>query len=265
MLLVLKLFLVPALVGLVSVAVQRWGPRTGGVVASLPVVAGPALLFLSIEQGTAFAAEAARGTLAALAAVAGAGLAYGWAARRAAWWLSLPASWACFIALTLALHAVDLGTLPALGVALLSFAASRALLPPVRAARVRTAPALWDLPLRMVSSMVLVLLVTGLAARLGPGLTGALTPFPVTLTVLLAFTHARDGTGTMVRFLQGFLPGMWSFAVFCFMAAILLPPLGAGAGFALALAVQVVVQTVILVALRAGPPRLSPGPAAREP
>ena len=39
--------------------------------------------------------------------------------------------------------------------------------------------------------MTLVLTVTELADQLGPGISGAFTPFPVALTVLLAFTHAR--------------------------------------------------------------------------
>lgn len=262
MLLVLKVFLVPALIALVSVAVRLWGPAIGGVLASLPVVAGPALLFLSVEQGTAFAAEAARGTLVALVAVAGAGLAYGWVAQRAPWWVSLPASWTCFIALTLLLHAAHLGAGPGLAVALASFAACRVLLPPTHAPRARRAPVAWDLPLRMASAMLLVLLVTSAATALGPALTGAFTPFPITLTVLLAFTHAREGTAAMAGFLHGFIPGMWSFAVFCFVVAIALHPLGAAAGFAVALAAQLVVQAVLLSSLRARRPALDPPSAA---
>ena len=118
----------------------------------------------------------------------------------------------------------------------------------------------------MVSAMLLILVVTGIAAPLGPSLTGALTPFPITLSVLLAFTHAREGAATMVRFLHGFMAGMWSFAVFCFVVAIALHPLGAVTGFAVALAAQCVVQAGLLAWIRSDRPtfRLSSGGEARE-
>lgn len=246
MILVLKLVLVPALIALASTAVTRWGPRVGGLLASLPLVAGPALLFLSVEQGLVFAAQAAHATLVALVGVAGSALAYAWLAQRAPWWPSLLASWTCFVMLTLAIQRLALPLVPALVVALASFAAGRALLPPPRGRSSGGAAPAWDLPLRMLSAAGLVLVVTEAAARLGPTLTGAFTPFPIALTILLAFAHARQGAATVVRFLHGFLPGMWSFAAFCFVMSAALPTLGMMGGFALALAVQLAVQGAIL-------------------
>jgi len=249
MLLVLKILLVPALVGSVSLAGRRWGPRVAGLLTSFPIVTGPALLFLAIEQGAAFAAEAARGALAALVAVAAAGVAYAWAALRLPWWASLPASWGAFTALTFVVYAWHPGPVAALVVALASFAAVPWLLPTVRpdagppgAAAPAAARWVLDLPLRMVSAMALVLTVTELADRLGPELSGAFTPFPVALTVLLAFTHAREGAPAAIRFLRGFLTGMWSFAAFCFVAALAMVPLGRWAGLLLACAAIVPVQ-----------------------
>jgi len=66
--LLLKLLLVPGLVAAVTLAVRRWGPAVGGWLAGLPVVAGPVLVFYAIEQGDAFAAQAAHATLAGLIA-----------------------------------------------------------------------------------------------------------------------------------------------------------------------------------------------------
>src|SRR4029453_14436210 len=89
----LKLVLVPALVAMMSLAARRWGARRAGFLTPLPIVPGAALLFFAIEQGVVFAADAARGALAALVAVAAAGLAYAWTATRAPWWLCLLPSW----------------------------------------------------------------------------------------------------------------------------------------------------------------------------
>lgn len=50
------------------------------------------LFFFAMEQDDAFTAEASRGALVALVAVAGCGPAYAWALLRAPWWISLPVS-----------------------------------------------------------------------------------------------------------------------------------------------------------------------------
>jgi hypothetical protein len=245
-LLVLKCTLVPALVAAVSLAARRWGPRVAGLLTAFPIVTGPALLFLAAEQGARFAAEAARGALAALLAVAASALAYAWAARRGPWWVSLPASWAAFVAGTVPLERARPPVGLALAAALAGFWALPRLLPAATGRAALPAPGAWDLPLRMVSAMALVLAVTGLAERLGPGWTGAFTPFPVALTVLLASTHAREGPAAVVRFLRGFATGMWSFAAFCFVAAVSLAPLGGTGGLLLATALALAVQVAVL-------------------
>src|SRR5919108_5039111 len=96
MLLLLKLTLVPALVVSVTLATRRWGPRIGGLLTGFPIVSGPALFFFAVEQGNAFAAEAARAVVVSLLGVAASALTYGWASLRTPWWLSLPLSWASF-------------------------------------------------------------------------------------------------------------------------------------------------------------------------
>ena len=98
----------------------------------------------------------------------------------------------------------------------------------------------------MISAVALVLTTTALARRLGPTLSGALTPFPIALTILMAFTHAQQGPPTTIRFLRGFFPGMWSFAAFCLVTTLGLAPLGKWLGFALALASVIPIQLAVL-------------------
>jgi len=134
----------------------------------------------------------------------------------------------------------------ALVAALASFALVGVLLPIPRGARSRVARSRWDLPLRTLSAMVVVVSVTGLGRRLGPSLSGAFTPFPVALGVLLAFTHAQQGSSSAIQFMRGFLPGMWSFAVFCFVAALTVVPAGGVGGLLVALAAVLPIQAVAL-------------------
>jgi len=53
--LALKLTLVPLLIYLVTLAGRRWGPAVAGRLSAFPIVAGPTLLTLALEQGLPFA------------------------------------------------------------------------------------------------------------------------------------------------------------------------------------------------------------------
>ena len=252
MLLILKLTLVPALVLSASLATRRWGPRIGGLLTGLPIVSGPALFFFAVEQGNAFAAEAARAVLVSLVGVAATSVTYAWTATRASWWLSLPASWTSFFAAVLLVQRVRVPATAALLVALASIVLAQLLLPRAGSHAAGARPA-WDLPLRVIASMLLVVAVTALAERLGPTLSGALTPFPVAISILLAFSHAQQGSAAAISFLRGFVPGMWSFAAFCYVLSIAVVPLGTLIGFALALAATVPIQAAVLWWLQRGP------------
>ena len=246
MLLALKLVLVPGLVAAVTLGARRWGPRVGGWLTALPLVAGPALLFLAVEQGDAFAGEAAGATLVALIGVAAFGVVYGWMARVAPWPACLLAGWVAFGLVTVGLSAVAWSPPVALVAVLIAYAVSPRLLPPAAGRPTPSAPPAWDLPLRMAGALALVLTVTLLAERLGPRLSGAFTPFPVALAVVLAFAHAQQGFPAVIGLLRGFLPAMCGFALFCFVLAVATVPLGFALALVLALAVQLAVHGVVL-------------------
>jgi hypothetical protein len=174
---------VPLLVLSASLATRRWGSRIGGLLTGLPIVSGPALFFFAVEQGAAFAAEASRAVLMSLLGVAASALTYGWASLRAPWWLSLPVSWASFFVVVLLVQGVSWPATLAFVAALAAIVLAHRLLPRAGTERTGVRPA-WDLPVRMVSAMILVVSVTGLAHRLGPTLSGALAPFPVAISVV---------------------------------------------------------------------------------
>jgi len=262
--LLLKLVLVPGLIALVTLAGRRFGPRIGGWLNALPLVAGPVLFFLALEQGDAFVARAAATTLTGLAAVAAFAVVYAWAATMRAWWVCVPVGWVVFAASTVALQATSWSPVSGLAVALTGFGIARCLLPRAPDAPIPAPAPRWDLPLRMAAAVALVLVITGLAGRLGPRLSGALTPFPIATTILLAFPHAQQGVPAAVGFLRAFLPAMWSFALFCFVLACGAVGLGRDLAFLVALAVQLAAQGAVWVGLRAAASRGSarPGPRA---
>ncbi len=251
MLLALKIVVVPVLIVSVTLAGRRWGPRVGGVLASFPLVAGPVLIFFAIEQGTAFAADAARATLVSLAAVVTFSVVYGWACLRATWWTSLALAWVGFAVAIVTLHGrVRWSVTAAVLVASGSLALGKLVLPARRGTSAVGAPPAWDLPLRMLTAVGLVLTTTALAHRLGPAWSGALTPFPVALAILLSFLHAQQGAPATIRFLHAFFPGMFSFVAFLLVVAVSVARVGAWLGFALAFAAVIPIQLGLLWSLK---------------
>jgi hypothetical protein len=100
--------------------------------------------------------------------------------------------------------------------------------------------------MRAACALALVLALTALAGWLGPQLSGLLAPFPVIATVLATFTHAQRGPHEVQRLLRWLLSGYGAFALFCFVLAISLRPLGTAAAFALASVLALVTQGAIL-------------------
>jgi hypothetical protein len=108
-------------------------------------------------------------------------------------------------------------------------------------------PPSWDLPMRAACALALVLTLTAIAGWLGPQLSGLLAPFPVIATVLATFTHAQRGSHEAQRLLRWLLGGYGAFALFCFVLAVSLRPLGTAPAFALASVLALLTQAAILL------------------
>ncbi len=252
--LLVKLLLAPAFVVGASLTARRFGPRVGGLVAGLPVVAGPILLAYALAHGAGFAAGAASGTLLGLTSLIAFVVVYARLAGRLSWSASMVCGWLAFALCTVAFSAFTIPAGAALALAALALAAGLAWLP-----RPRRLPATagelprWDLPLRAGCAMALVLTLTAIAGWLGPQLSGLLAPFPIIATVLATFTHAQRGVDETLRLLRGLIAGFGAFALFFFVLAISLRGLGTGGAFVLATAVAVLAQGVVLALARHEP------------
>ena len=252
--LLLKLLLVPGLVAIVTLAVRRWGPAVGGWLAGLPIVAGPVLVFYTLEQGTAFAAAAAHSTLTGLIATVAFAVAYAHLSTRLPWYACMALGWVVFAAAVVSLYALQLGLVVSLVllIAVTVFGGrllSRRVPPPSPSASASARQAgepPGDLPIRLIATAALVLTLTGLAARLGPAWSGLLNAFPVLTTIVAVFSHIQRGTAAAVAFLRGYLQAIVGFGLFCVVMAIGLESLGLGWALAAALAAQLAWHAVLV-------------------
>jgi len=248
-LLLVKLALAPLLVVGSSLAGRRWGHEVSGLLVALPLVAGPILLITELEHGAHFAARAAAASLLGLVALATFVVVFARVARHAGWPVAVLAGWIAFLAVALAFGQTAIPAGISFALAAGAFALAPRLLPadpPEQDVPIAGLPA-WDLPARAIATALLVLGLTGAAAGLGPRLTGVLTPFPVSNTVLAAFVLVLEGPVQADTFLRGFLRGAFGFAAFCFAVAVLVVPLDAAGAFTLALGGALAVQLIARV------------------
>jgi hypothetical protein len=249
-LLVTKLLLAPGFVVAASLIARRFGSRVGGLIAGLPVVAGPILLAYALAHGRSFAAGAAVGTMLGLVSLISFVVLYAHLAGRAGWLSSMLAGWLGFALATALFSSVSVPAGVALAIAFGGLAAGLALVP--RGLDTDPEPATppsWDLPMRAVCAAALVLALTALAGWLGPRLSGLLAPFPVIASVLAAFTHAQHGVAEVRRLLRWLLGGYGAFALFCYILAATLRPLGTPAAFLLAATASVLAQGALIAGL----------------
>jgi len=240
--LLIRLLLVPALVVLITLAGRRWGPAVAGWLTGFPVVAGPILLVVSLEQGAPFAAGAALWALTGVMANVSFGVAYSWAATRAPWWLCLFVATVVFSVTALALTSYPLSPLAALAITLVGLWLAPRAFPNVRIELPGKAPPRGELVARMLAGTGMVLAVTYFAKGLGPHLSGVATAYPVMSLVLAVFSHRFSGAGFAIHLLRGVAGGLYAFAAFCFAISTLLPQLGTAYTFPLAMVAALVVQ-----------------------
>jgi len=240
--LALKLLLVPAFLALISLAGKRWGPEVAGWLAGFPVVTGPILFLLALENGPTFAAEAATVSLSAVFCAVAFILTYARVCARRSPGLSLLAGLASWCCAALLLARLPLTNFVSLGIALLTLTIAPKLFPRVSAPILTTILPKWELPLRMLAGAALTLAVTSIAAAIGPWWSGMLAVFPVISIVLAVFSHRASGPAFAMTLLKAMALGFYAFTSFCLTLAVLLPQQGVTISFVAATAVAIVVQ-----------------------
>lgn len=248
-LLLLKLLIAPLFVAMASLAGRRWGLKVSGWLSGFPIVAGPILFFFALEQGDAFAAEAAQKTLLGLMAFGAFVLVYAWASTRFHVVPSILAGWVAFLLMDSVVLHLETTLLPSLGLAIVGLSLVGRLLPTVKEPVPPSAAghSMFDIPMRMAATALLVVFLTGMAGVLGPHWSGLLTPFPVATAVLAGFAQLRGGPSAAAQLLSGSLMGMFGFSSFCAVLSYGLVPWGRGFGFGAAVLTVLVVQGMVMI------------------
>lgn len=222
MILILKLCIVPLFIGLITLAGRKWGSGVAGLMGAFPVVAGPIIIFIALEQGAVFAELTAVSAISATACLMVFGLVYSWACIRLSWPLSLLIALSTWFVSAFILAKSSPGLEASIAIALGSLLITPSLLPKMKA-MTPLKSTLHDLPWRMLVGALLTLSVTTLATLLGETWSGILAVFPVIGLVLAVFTHNTLGPAHVTQVYRGMVKGFYSFTAFFITLSLLLP------------------------------------------
>ncbi len=210
-------------------------------------------MFLALERGTAFAAQAAVLSLACTLPALSFGITYAWSSRRLPWPGAVACAYVAWFGGVFALSLVPLNLWSALALALATLLAAPRFFPvPQPIGETRRLPA-WEILLRMAAGAVMVLGVTAAAESLGTLWTGFFAAFPVMSTVMAVFSHRANGAGFTQAMLRAMVAGFYAYAAFCFVFGLAVVELGVAGATVAALLCLAGIQVVRAVAVRGRP------------
>jgi hypothetical protein len=204
-----------AAVGVLLSVLHRAGPRASGLAAAVPVNSIPALFWLSLERGGAYATTAALGTLWGTGLTVLLGVSF---ARLAVAWHAVPAGLMAWLAigglatLTWAVPAVPAAAAALTACAILFGLVALPRLPagdPHRRSGKRSGPLL-----SMATAGAMSLLVSELSRYSPPQFCGLVAAVPLVGMVAMIASHRQGGAPLMLKVLGGYMEGLAAKAAF---------------------------------------------------
>jgi hypothetical protein len=222
-----------------TVTAERAGPTIGALIATLPVSAGPAYVFLALDHDRAFIAASALTSLSINVVTALFALTFVFVAQKGRLLLSVGVAAVVWIAFAFLMRAVALPVSLAALANILVFPACHIVARPFRHVAIPRLPLrVSDYVIRGLGVASLVAAVVTLSAHIGPQGSGMLAVFPVVYTSIMVILHARiGGKAAAAVIASGFL-GLFGFGAAMLTLHLLVVPLGAPAALTLALAVS---------------------------
>lgn len=238
--LAIKMAVAAAFVIGATIAAERAGPLIGGLIATLPLSAGPAYVFLSFDHPPEFIASGATVSL-AMNVIAGLyGLVYVLLAQRAPLHVSMPLSLLVWLIGVTIFSQFSWTPLAAALANVAAFPLFHILARPyrnLRMPRMQLRPV--DFLLRAGLVAVLVALVVTLSFRIGPRGTGVLAVFPVVYTSIMVILKLRAGGPAAAAVIANGFVGLAGFGAAVLTLQLLAVPLGTPVALCVALAVSI--------------------------
>jgi hypothetical protein len=236
--LALRMAIAAAFVVSASVIAERAGPVIGALVATLPISAGPAYVFLSLDHDAAFIAQGALASLPINAVTLVFGLVYVLLAQRHDVRISCVAAVAVWFALAVTVRSVHWSLAGGLLVNAVAFAICVPVLRRYRhVAKMPLIARRWyDIPLRASLVATLVATVVTLSGWVGPTISGILALFPIVFTSMILILQPRIGGPPTAAVVANSSWGLMGLGIAIAVLHVAALRFGSGVGLSLALA-----------------------------
>jgi hypothetical protein len=249
----IKVLMMPPVIAGVTYASKKWGNSIGGVIASLPWVGGPILLFIALEQGIEFATGTISGIMVGIIGWLAFCITYLLVGQRYNALISLLAGYLAYFLVGLLLQNVT----PLLSVNVWFIITMTLIIitlryfPKVKSGTYKSGKKLYyEVLLRMLMITAFVLGITYFADLLGPVWSGILTPFPIMTAVLAIFVHYTQGIHQVRTIFLGLYNGIFGFTAFLYLQVHLLPIMSIGFAFSLGLVIDIVITFGMMWSLK---------------
>ena len=221
-LLALKIFLSPLLMLIVTRLQARSSAGAGGRFMGWPLVTGPIIFIIFLQEGADFAAKTAHGALLGQISLIAFAWSYAVMALRTPWYLSIAVATVTFIG---SVYLVSLVNIPLwLTFVLLAFALFlvNKFWPKYEPITTPLSSPRWELGLRIVLVITLVFVLSEFSQTLGPGLTGGFSTYPVIATIMGTFNHKRFGANAAISLHHGLMQRLYITSIILGSVAVFL-------------------------------------------
>lgn len=251
--LLVKMTITAGFVLAATVTAERAGPLVGGLVATLPLGAGPVYVFLALDHGAHFIAQSAINSLAINTVNVIFALTYALLAQKRSLFVSLSLAMLIWFALAWGIHETQWTLVSAIVLNVVVLGICIALARPLRHVAIPRMRTYWyDLALRAALVALLVGVTVTLSFRIGPAGSGILAVFPIILISVMLILHRRVGGKPTAAVMANAVIGLVGFAFACVVLHFGATAFGSAIGLTLALATSIAWGLFVFVARRRG-------------
>jgi hypothetical protein len=246
LMLALRMAVAAAFVVTTSMIAERAGAVIGGLIATLPVSAGPSYVFLASDHDASFIAESALASFPINAVTMFYCLTYVVLAQRYNALVSVGGAIAVWIALAAVERLAPWSLTTGLIANAVAFAICLPAFRPFKHVKMPLITRRWyDIPLRATMVATLVAIVVTLSRWVGPSVSGTIALFPVVLSSMTLILHPRIGGPATAAVIANGGWGMMGFGASIAVLHLTAVPFGLAAALSLALATGVVWNLIL--------------------
>jgi hypothetical protein len=208
-LLALKIFLSPLLMLIVTRLQARSSAGAGGRFMGWPLVTGPIIFIIFLQEGSAFAAKTAHGALLGQISLIAFAWSYALVALRAPWYLSIATATVTFIGSVYLVSLIHIPLWLTFILLVVALFLVNKFWPTYQPITTPLSSPRWELYLRIGLVIALVFALSEFSQTLGPSLTGGFSTYPVIATIMGTFNHKRFGANAAISLHHGLMQRLY--------------------------------------------------------